>query len=190
MSAVSFADHQFIGELMVEYLGRTTDPEQLRPSDYADFRLALAERYSPARLSKTVTVTRMILKWAYESEHIEETPRFGPDFSVASKATKRIHKANQGGTRSTSGTCMPPCCTSSGTTMSGSRANTRASTSASLAFSRHAWSRRFCPRETLRHGSMSGAGPVRLAANCHPIRTTALPWRNGCPWWCLVCGPG
>lgn len=96
LSPVSFADYTFVGKLIVKHLGRSTDPEQLRPADFAAFRSALVEKYSPSRLSKSVTVTRMILKWGYEAEHIERLPRFGPDFGVASKKAARIQKAQTG----------------------------------------------------------------------------------------------
>jgi integrase len=38
----------------------------------------------------------MALKWAWESEHIEQMPRFGPDFKGASKKQQRLQKARAG----------------------------------------------------------------------------------------------
>ncbi len=85
-----------IGRQIVEHFGRNTDPEQLRPTDFAAFRLAVATKYSPTRLSKRVIVCRRIFKWAFESEHLERMPRFGPDFSVASNKARRIERATKG----------------------------------------------------------------------------------------------
>ncbi len=47
LSAVSFADYLIIGKLIVQHLGRNTDPEQLRPVDFAAFRTAMAAKYAP-----------------------------------------------------------------------------------------------------------------------------------------------
>jgi integrase len=96
LSAVSFADYLLIGKLLVKHLGRSTDPEQLRPSDFAAFRTVMAGQYAPSRLSKIVVTTRGIIKWAHASGLIDMLPRFGPDFQVASKKTARIQRVQQG----------------------------------------------------------------------------------------------
>jgi integrase len=97
LSAVSLADYHFVGKLMVKHLGRHVDPGQLRPTDFAKFRAALAKRYALTRLSKSVTVCRQIIKWAWESEIIERMPRFGPEFSTVSKKTMKRHRQTGGG---------------------------------------------------------------------------------------------
>lgn len=94
-SAVTFQDYKFVGKCVVEHLGRNTDPEQLRPQDFAAFRFAMMEKYSLPRWSKTVAVTKAMFKWAFESEVIERLPRFGPDFKVADKKAKQTHKNNR-----------------------------------------------------------------------------------------------
>lgn len=96
LSPLSFADYHEVGRQLVAHLGRHTDPEKLRPQDFASFRAKFAAKYAPSRLSKFVTVVRQILKWAYESELIDKMPRFGPDFSVAGKKELRLQKARQG----------------------------------------------------------------------------------------------
>ena len=68
LSPLSFRDYQWTGERMVEHFGRTVDPTQIRPTEFAAFRTAMAARYSPSRLGKTITVCRMMFRWAYESE--------------------------------------------------------------------------------------------------------------------------
>lgn len=96
LSPPSFADYYEVGRQLVAHLGRHTDPEELRPQDFASFRSKFAAKYAPSRVSKSVTVVRQIIKWAYESELIDKMPRFGPDFSVAGKKELRLQKARQG----------------------------------------------------------------------------------------------
>jgi integrase len=96
LTALCFGDYKTVCRVILDHLGRNSDPGELRPVDFAAMRNALAARYSPAMVTKTVAVTRMILKWAYESEHIDKMPRFGPDFKTASKKSQRLHKASKG----------------------------------------------------------------------------------------------
>lgn len=44
-----------------------------------------------------VTVTRMMLRWAHESELIDTLPRFGSSFKSTSKRAARAAKAELGG---------------------------------------------------------------------------------------------
>ena len=92
LAAVTFNDYKAVGKLIIKGLGRNSDPEQLRPVDFATFRSAMARKYASARLTKIVVVTRAILRWAHESELIDKMPRFGPDFSVAGKSTPKGEK--------------------------------------------------------------------------------------------------
>lgn len=95
LQSVTLHEYLRIGRQIVEHFGRNTDPAQLRPTDFAAFRVQIAGQYSQSRLSKIVIVTRMIFKWAFESEHLERIPRFGPDFSVATNRAKRIERASR-----------------------------------------------------------------------------------------------
>jgi integrase len=96
LSALSFRDYQWTAEQMVNHLGRSVDPERIRPLDFAAFRNALAARYAPSRLGKTITVCRMIFRWSFESELLQQMPRFGPDFKAFSKRAARLAKATRG----------------------------------------------------------------------------------------------
>ncbi len=96
ISARSFGDYCWTGEQMAAHLGRNRDPEKLTPSDFKAFRTAMAEKYAPSRLSKTITVCRMMFKWGYESDLLERPVRFGPDFKIAGKRVERSHKAAKG----------------------------------------------------------------------------------------------
>jgi integrase len=94
ISPITLNDHHEIGRLVAQHLGKTTDAEQLSQSDFQRFRLAL--RFSPARVSKIVTATRGMFKWAAEAGVIAHPPKFGPDFKVANRKALRLHKAQQG----------------------------------------------------------------------------------------------
>lgn len=95
LSEVSYLDYFQVGELIVQHFGRTTDPEQLRPADFGEFRFKMAAKYAPSRLAKIVAVCRMIFKWGFDSEYLDRMPRFGPDFSTPAKSTHRRHRSEQ-----------------------------------------------------------------------------------------------
>ena len=96
LSPVTFADYLWVGERMAAHFGRNRDPEQLTPTEFASFRSEIAAKYAPSRLSKTITVCRMMFKWGYESGLLDRPLRFGPDFKVAGKRLARSHKATLG----------------------------------------------------------------------------------------------
>ena len=65
LSALSFWDYKWTAEQMLTHLGKTVDPEQIRPLEFARFRNALVAKYAPSRVGKTVTVCRMIFRWGW-----------------------------------------------------------------------------------------------------------------------------
>ena len=95
MSPLTLRDYTDIGKKIVEHLGATVDPEQLRPADFAAFRLVMAKQYKTKRLNKIVTVTRQIIKWGHESELFDRKPRFGPDFKLPSTKKKKLERAKK-----------------------------------------------------------------------------------------------
>lgn len=97
LSPLSFRDYKSTGERMVGHFGRNADPTQTRLTEFAAFRTAMAAKYAPSRLGKTVTVCWMMFRWAYESEIIETLPRFGSGFKAATKRAPRLDKAASGG---------------------------------------------------------------------------------------------
>ena len=97
LSALSFRDYKWTGEKILEHFGRTPDPEKIRPAEFTAFRNWIVGQYAASRAGKTINVCKMIFRWAYESEHIEHMPRFGPDFKVGTKRANRIAKANKNG---------------------------------------------------------------------------------------------
>lgn len=70
----------------------------LRPLFWQALRLKIKEgTKSPTVISRRVTVIRMIWRWAYESEVIESSVRFGPDFKnePAKNLRMKRHKAGK-----------------------------------------------------------------------------------------------
>jgi len=92
----TWQDDDDVCRLLTARLGRTVAANQLRPSDFAGFRSFVVSKYTPSRLSKTITVARLVFKWAYESDVIERMPKFGPDFRCASQRAVRDQKARMG----------------------------------------------------------------------------------------------
>ncbi|QDT54296.1 Tyrosine recombinase XerC [Caulifigura coniformis] len=93
ISPITVYDHLEIGRLMARHLGKTSIPVNLTPTDFRRFKVAL--KYSPGRVSKIITVTRGIFKWASESKLIPRTPDYGPDFKVPNRKQMRLHRAAQ-----------------------------------------------------------------------------------------------
>jgi integrase len=89
LSPLSLRDYIDTGKHVVEHLGRTADPTLIRVSQFTNFRNAMIARYAPARAGKTITVAKMMFRWAFESDIIRQMPKFGPDFKTATKRLSR-----------------------------------------------------------------------------------------------------
>ena len=76
LQSVTLNEYLRIGRQVINHFGRSTVSHQLRPTDFAGFRVAIASKYSQTRLFKIVIVTRMIFKWVYESELLEKNATF------------------------------------------------------------------------------------------------------------------
>lgn len=57
LTALCFGDYKTVCRVILDHLGRNSDPGELRPVDFAAMRNPLAARYSPAMIKKTVAVT-------------------------------------------------------------------------------------------------------------------------------------
>jgi integrase len=89
LSAASFRDYFEVAKLVIEFFGRNRLVDDLSPTDFSRFRARMAKKHGVHRMSKNITVTRMICRFAYESELIEKPVRFGPTFKIPSKKAKR-----------------------------------------------------------------------------------------------------
>jgi integrase len=96
LSSRTLVDYVDAGKAMAAFWGRNRDPATIGPQDFSAFRAAQAAKYAPSRLSKTITVCRMMFRWAFESELLDRMPRFGPDFKTAGKRAVRAAKAESG----------------------------------------------------------------------------------------------
>jgi len=89
ISPRSFQDYQDVGKIVVNAFGRHTPVRGLKPENFANLRNDVASRYAPSRMSKIVTVVRMIFKWGSESDALPSPMKFGPNFKGASKKQAR-----------------------------------------------------------------------------------------------------
>lgn len=91
LTTLSFASYLKVGKLVAEYFGRNRLVSDLAVSDFSKFRAWLVEKkkHGVHVLAKDVRVTRMIFKYACDSELIDNPVRFGPDFKEPSKKSKR-----------------------------------------------------------------------------------------------------
>ena len=96
ISARTFEDYFAVSKIIVGEFGKQCDPALIRPTEFTAFRRKIADQYSTSRVTKIVTVTKMIIKWGYESDILKAMPKFGPDFRIASKRNTRQEKAQTG----------------------------------------------------------------------------------------------
>jgi integrase len=89
LSAESFRDYYDVCKLIAKFFGRNRLVEDLTATDFAKFRSWLSKRHGIHRLAKDVRVTRMVFKFAYDSELIDNPVRLGSDFKEPNKKTKR-----------------------------------------------------------------------------------------------------
>lgn len=92
LSPLSFRDYKHVGVRILEHFGRNADPTPLHPMEFLSFRNKLSAEYAPSRLTKTVTVTKMMFNWACEVDLIERPPKFGKEFKGASRKAIRKRK--------------------------------------------------------------------------------------------------
>jgi integrase len=83
-------------EQVVETFGRGRLVDDMRPDDFGKLRAAAAKRLGPAALSKFVTMTRTVFKFAYESELIGTPVRYGSHFEKPPRRVMRLEKATKG----------------------------------------------------------------------------------------------
>lgn len=91
LTPLSFRGYLEITKLVAEFFDRNRLIDDLAVSDFSKFRawLVKKKKHGVYHLAKVVRVTRMIFKYAYDSELIDKPIRCGPDFKEPSKKAKR-----------------------------------------------------------------------------------------------------
>jgi integrase len=85
LSPHSYRDYERIGKLLIDALGRSTLAKNLAADDFRRL-LAKTKTWGLVARGNLVNRTRVVFKWAYESEYIDKLPRYGPDFKRPKKA--------------------------------------------------------------------------------------------------------
>ena len=93
LSPRTFIDYDRSCQMLIEQLGRNRSVNDLRPSDFEKLYKALSEKHGLASLGGKITQVRSIFKYAYESDLIEKTVKFGPTFRSPSSSEIRKAKA-------------------------------------------------------------------------------------------------
>jgi integrase len=83
--ARTFQDYRETCDCIVQCFGKTREVEALRPSDFEQFRAALAKNWGPVRLRNGITKIRMVFKHAYENHLIDRPVRYGSGLRKPSK---------------------------------------------------------------------------------------------------------
>ena len=99
LSSESFRDYHEVCKLITAYFDKRTAVEHIGPADCDGFRAWLTQSHTIGgrvkkphgthRLAKDIRVTRMVFKYAYDSEMIDKPVRVGPNFKEPSKKSKR-----------------------------------------------------------------------------------------------------
>jgi integrase len=81
---------------MLAAFGKTRVVDDIRADDFSQLRVRLSRKWGKHRLAKTIQFTRCVFKWAFDSELIDRTVRFGPGFKKPSRKVMRQHRRTQG----------------------------------------------------------------------------------------------
>ncbi|MBX2852557.1 MAG: site-specific integrase [Phycisphaeraceae bacterium] len=86
----TYEDYAHVADLVIQHFGKGAAVSSLRPRAWEGFHAKLhANTTSPTVLTRDVTVTRMIFRWAFDSDRLPDQVRFGPAFKVAPKKEVR-----------------------------------------------------------------------------------------------------
>lgn len=93
LSTTLFADYQIITDTIVSEFGANRLVDDLAAEDFAGLRAAMAKRWGPVRLGNSITRTKSVFKFGYESGVMERPVRYGPEFVKPDKSVLRRHRA-------------------------------------------------------------------------------------------------
>jgi integrase len=96
LSPRTWADYKEACAAIVTAFGKRRLLADIDPDDFADLRNALARKWGPHRLSKTIQFVRCVFKFAFEAGLVAVPVRFGPGFKRPSKKTIRLQRAKAG----------------------------------------------------------------------------------------------
>tara|TARA_R110000868_G_scaffold391868_1_gene662192 strand:+ start:1679 stop:2845 length:1167 start_codon:yes stop_codon:yes gene_type:complete len=95
LSGRTFVDYHAACADVLDHFGKERLVEDIGPDDFESYRAKASKGRGLHSIAKTVTVTKMLFKFAYDSELIEKPIRFGQQFARPTKKSMRIHRARK-----------------------------------------------------------------------------------------------
>ena len=90
-----FKEYHAACERLVDAFGRNKLVSDLRAEDFEQLRATLSKGVGPVTLSSRVRLTRIIFKYAYDSDLIDKPIKMGPSFKGPSKKTLRAERQSK-----------------------------------------------------------------------------------------------
>jgi integrase len=92
LSCSTLCDYDRCCRNLIDQLGATRSVLDLCPTDFEKLYAHLSRSYGPSTLGREITMTRSILRYAFESDLLDRPVKFGPQFRSPSKQQRRIFK--------------------------------------------------------------------------------------------------
>jgi integrase len=90
-----FAEYKEVTDLCVSAFGANRLVDDLAADDFAALRATMAKKWGPVRLANSITRTKSVFKFGYESGLMDRPVRYGPEFVKPDKAALRRHRAKK-----------------------------------------------------------------------------------------------
>ena len=90
-----FKEYHAACERLVDAFGRNKLVSDLRAEDFEQLRATLSKGVGPVTLSSRVRLTRIVFKYAYDSDLIDKPIKMGPSFKGPSKKTLRAERQSK-----------------------------------------------------------------------------------------------
>lgn len=89
LSPLTLGDYKRTCEELISHFGRLRTISSLFPADFERLRTKLAKRLNPTSLGDFIRRSRVLFKYAYETDLIDRPLRYGQSFSAPSRRTIR-----------------------------------------------------------------------------------------------------
>lgn len=96
LSIRMYAEYVATTDRMVREFGMHRPIDDLRPADFAKYRVGLTEQFGPVRVGYEIQKCRTVFKHGLDNGLIEKAVRFGSEFKKPDRKTMRLHKAKTG----------------------------------------------------------------------------------------------
>jgi integrase len=90
-----FAEYKEVAQLCVGQFGAGRLVDDLGADDFAQLRATMAKKWGPVRIGNSITRTKSVFKFGYETGLMERPVRYGPEFVKPDKAVLRRHRAKK-----------------------------------------------------------------------------------------------